>query len=182
LTDPVIHYSIYPAMKRHPRDDQDSRMENSFVLLARFPELWQADMAVSLLASEGIPAYPADELFVKNTKHSEAIGGVGVVVHEADAATAWDILELAERGELSLQEEAVEYTDESSRQKIEERVTSSRRSELETLNPEPEILNSFSIRCPRCGSENNEKKKGLKALFRPGNHCRVCHWEWKERS
>ncbi len=166
-------------MERKSPHTSDPQGENGFVFLARFPELWQADMAVSLLASEGIQAYTADEFLVKNGRGSTVIGGAGIFVHEGDEMAAWDILQVAERGELSLPEETAEFTDEWNRLKNKDKEMSFQRREVETRN---QTLDSRhpSVRCPRCGSANNERKKGLKALFRPGYHCRVCHWEWKE--
>lgn len=165
-------------MKRRLKSRRDDADDGGFVLLAQFPELWQADLAVSLLASEGIEAWSADDLFINGTDHSTDMDGVGVVVREADARSAFNILQMAERGELSLPEETAEFTDEWNRRKNEKRETSSRGIELKTRNPESETRNSFVVRCPRCGSENNEKKKGIRALFSPGYRCRVCRWEW----
>ena len=161
---------------------KDTEDDGGYVLLAMFPELWQADMAVSLLASEGIQAYPADELLLKNARGSTAIGKAGIFVHEGEAAAAWDILQMAERGELSLPEEATEFSDEWNRRKSKDKETPFRRGEIKTGNKTPYTGHDLSVRCPRCGSANNERKKGLKALFAPGYHCRVCHWQWKERS
>jgi len=166
-------------MKRFFQNRRDD--DSGFVLLAQFPELWQADMAVSLLESEGIPAFVADELLLKNAKGSTAVGEAGIVVHEGDAAAAWDILQLAEQGEFSLPEEASEFTDEWNRRKSNQKGKASRRDEVESGNQTPEGRH-LSVRCPRCGSANNEKKKGVKALFAPGYHCRVCHWEWKRNT
>jgi hypothetical protein len=155
--------------------------EAGLVLLVRFPEPWQADMFVSLLASEGIQSFLMDEHFVRNTKHSVAIGGVGVVVRESDAAVAWEILQRAERGELSLPEETREYADQWSQ--VEERAqkAGSPLSRELTGNREPETGAFSVVRCPRCGSAYSEKRKGIRALFSPGYRCRVCRWEWKEK-
>jgi hypothetical protein len=160
---------------------KDSGTEDGgYVLLAWFPEMWQADLAVSLLVSEGIQAWSADDRFINGTDHATDRGGAGVMVQEADAMSAWHILQMAERGEFSLQEEAPAYPDEWNRRKREDREKSSQRIENKTRNLEPETRNLYSVRCPRCGSENNEKRKGIRALFSPGYHCRVCHWEWRK--
>lgn len=166
-------------MKRLFGNKHDESDNGGFVLLARFPELWQADLAISLLASEGIEAWSADELFINGTDHSTNMGGVGVIVNEGDAMSAWNILQLAERGELSLRDDLTEHTDEWNRRKTGDRESSFRRIESDTLNPQPETRNSVIVRCPRCGSENIGKKRGLTSLFSPGYRCRVCQWEWK---
>ena len=176
---------------------------SGLVLLARYPEPWQADMVVSLLASEGIQAFLSDEHFVRNTKHSAAIGGVGVVVREADAPMAWEILQRAERGELSLPSETPEYPDERSASGISldnKRQRADEYNELAARHP-PSPSTEYQypldkrlrragqtpdtrhppVRCPRCGSENNERRKGIRSLFSVGYRCRVCHWQWKER-
>ena len=155
---------------------------SGLILLARFPEPWQADMVVSLLASEGIQAFLSDEHFVRNTRHSVAIGGVGIVVREADASAAWEILQRAERGELSLPSEMLEYPDErifSGKSQDKRRQRADGYKGIRTRNRQLETQNHVDVRCPRCGSANSEKRKGLLAFFSPGNSCRVCHWEWK---
>lgn len=169
-------------MWRWYRKERSLQKSSGLILLARFPEPWQADMAVSLLASEEIQAFLSDEHFVRNTKHSVAIGGVGIVVREADASAAWEILQRAERGELSLPSELLEYPDERNISGISQDKKRQRSDEYNGIragNQRPDTRNFVSVRCPRCGSANNEKRKGIKALFSPGYRCRVCHWQWR---
>jgi hypothetical protein len=107
------------------------------------------------------------------------VDGVGVVVQEGDAMAAWDILQMAERGELSLPDENHEFADDWNRRKTEEREAFFGREKVDIRNQKLESRNSLVVRCPRCGSENHERKKGVKALFFPGYRCRVCRWEWQ---
>ena len=161
---------------KNRRDDAD---DSGFVLLARFPEMWQADLAISLLASEGIEAWPADELSINGTDYLADMDGVGVVVHEGDAMPAWHILQMAERGDLALRDDHAQHHDEWNRRKDADRMRASRADgpqsgpHMTDTGPYPDV------RCPRCGSENTEKRKGIKSLFSPGRRCRVCRWQWK---
>ena len=141
----------------------------SFVLLTRFPERWQADLAVSLLASEGIEAWSADEL----------LDGFGVIVSESDAMAAQGILQMAERGELAITDDHQSISGGGSPHRVEYPEKSQRYEDVDTFNSQPLTRNSTALRCPRCGSENIEKRRRVRALFIPGYRCRVCRWEWK---
>ena len=155
-----------------------SEADLRFALVALFPEPWQADIAVSLLASEGIRAYPADDWIVRKALFLSGVG-TAVVVPEAQAPRALEILRMAERGELSLAEEPPGYGE------------GSKRGEGENKGRIPERAGSRLgqkasgghpvVRCPRCGSENVARKGGLSAVFSRTWRCRVCRWEWKER-
>lgn len=148
-----------------------------FALVALFPEPWQADIAVSLLASEGIQAHPADDWIVRKALFFSGVG-TAVVVPETEAPRALEILRMAERGELSLAEEPPGYGE------------GSKKGERGNKRALPEKTQGHVgerpsrghpvVRCPRCGSENVVRKGGFSALFSRAWRCRVCRWEWKE--
>jgi hypothetical protein len=129
-----------------------SSSEGALVVLARYPEPWRADLVVSLLGSEGIEAFLADEHINRMARHVPWIGGVGVVVREGDAQLALEILERAENGQLT-----------ADHGEPDDPLTSHLAGE-----------NADLPRCPRCGSAHLAGKKGIKALFSPGYRCRVC--------
>jgi DNA-directed RNA polymerase subunit RPC12/RpoP len=131
--------------------------KDAFILMARYVLPWEADLALSLLASENIEAFLADEHMARaGIYHSALAGGVRLMVKEADAARAMEVLKAAESGELLTDRE--NGREGGWREDL----------ETETLAQEPET------RCPRCGSAHLERKGGLRALFSPGYKCRVC--------
>ena len=163
------------------RRKQDSGTDLRLALVAVFPEPWQADIAVSLLVSEGIRAFPADDWLSGETRRSVDTGGAGVVVVEADAPLALKILQMAERGDLSLPEEGPEYAAGEDRTRGGTRWKPPRREGPGSAGGGQGADGLASARCPRCGSANTERRKGVRGLFSPLYRCRVCQWEWKER-
>jgi hypothetical protein len=68
-------------------------MEEKLVTAMTFSTLWEAEMALSRLVSEEIPAYLKDgETVNMNWLLSNAIGGVKVQVAEADLTRAREVL------------------------------------------------------------------------------------------
>lgn len=155
---------------------KDSGTGLRFALVALFPEPWQADIAVSLLVSEGIRAFPADDWIVRKTLFFSGVG-TAVVVPEPEAPRALEILRMAERGELSLGEEGPGHHVRSKKRekkdkgKLPEGTDGRVRERPSGGHP--------VVRCPRCGSENVVRKGGFSAVFSRAWRCRVCRWEWK---
>jgi len=156
-----------------------SEADLRFALVALFPEPWQADIAVSLLASEGIRAHPADDWIVRKALFLSGVG-TAVVVPETEAPRALEILRMAERGELSLAEEPPGYSEGSKRGERGNKRPLPGKTTGSRVRQQPSGGHPV-VRCPRCGSENVARKGRLSAVFSRTWRCRVCRWEWKER-
>lgn len=163
------------------RKKRNSGDDLRLALVALFPEPWQADIAVSLLVSEGIRAFPADDWLARKSGNSPGTAGSGVVVPEVEAPLALEILKMAERGDLSMPEEVPGYTDEWNRRKTEVQKASSWKGQSDTGGRVPHTDDLFVVRCPRCGSVNTSRKGGIRSLFSRSYRCKVCHWQWSQK-
>jgi len=168
-------------MNRQSRKKRDPGAGLRLALVALFPESWQADIAVSLLDSEGIQAFPADEWAGRKSRDPGGSGGSWVVVPEVQAPLALEILQMAQRGDLALPEEGDGYSDEWNRQKREAGETKSGNEKRYSRDLAPGTGNHLAVRCPRCGSENTARKGGIRGFFTRSYRCKVCHWQWKRK-
>jgi len=171
-----------PYVNGWHRKMRDSGDDPRLALIALFPAPWQADIAVSLLVSEGIRAFPADDRRKGKPGQFAGNGESWVVVPEIEAPLALGILEMAERGDLSLPEEAPGSTDEWNRRKAEVRKAIPRRGQPGTDARVPGTDSLFLVRCPRCGSANISRTMGIRILFSPRYRCKVCHWRWRKKT
>jgi hypothetical protein len=126
----------------------------SLAVAARFIQPWRADLALSLLRSEGVVGYLADDHLARTEPISSILaGGIRLLVDGEDLARARQILERAEQGDLVLPEWEGDPESITMRERV----------------PAP-----GEVRCQRCGSSHLEEKKGLWRIFSPGYRCRVC--------
>ena len=168
-------------MYRQSRKNRDPEAEIRLALVAYFPETWQADVAASLLDSEGIQAFPADDWTGRRSRGSGRDAGSWVVVPEVQALNALEILQMAQRGELALPEDGPGYSDEWNRQKSEVKETRSVGGKMYSRDQTEGAGGCFAVRCPRCGSANTARKVGIGGFFTRGCRCKVCHWQWKQK-
>lgn len=75
------------------------------VCLARIRDLMEAQVLCALLEAEGIPAVAGDaELIRANSFLTQALGGIRVMVHEANLVRARDVWAALQRGDYALDE------------------------------------------------------------------------------
>jgi hypothetical protein len=126
----------------------------TLAVAARFLQPWRADLALSLLRSEGVTGYLADDHLARTEPISSILaGGIRLLVDGEDLTRAREILERAEQGDLALPA----WEGDPYRKHMSERVAA-----------------PGEVRCQRCGSSHLEVKKGLWRIFSPGYRCRVC--------
>ena len=136
--------------------------QDDLVTVARYVVPWQADLARTLLESEGIEVFLADEHMARTDPyHSALVGGVRLMVRGSAADRAVELISAAEDGRLEPAREAQDRDAGQSRLTGGPAGTASAGSDGE-------------LRCPRCGSAHLERAGRLRALLGPGNRCRVC--------
>ena len=109
---------------------------------------------MSLLQSEGIESYLADEHLARNEPISSILaGGIRLLVRDGDAPRAREVLMRAEEGELDLPA----WEGDPAGVPLVERVAA-----------------AGEVRCPRCGSAHVAKKSRMRAFLGAKYRCRVC--------
>ncbi|TNF47008.1 DUF2007 domain-containing protein, partial [bacterium] len=112
------------------------------VLAARFIQPWRADLALSLLRSEGVAGYLADDHLARTEPVSSILaGGIRLLVERKDLSRAREILNRAEQGDLALPA----WEGDPHSKPMRERVSA-----------------PGEVRCQRCGSSYLEAKKGIR--------------------
>lgn len=97
-TTPDRNASVEPVVvHREPLGD--------VVCLARIRDLMEAQVLCARLEAEGIPAVAGDaELIRANSFLTQALGGIRVMVHEANLVRARDVRAALQRGDYALDE------------------------------------------------------------------------------
>jgi hypothetical protein len=83
------------------------------VCLTRIRDLMEAQVLCARLEAEGIPAVAGDaELIRANSFLTQALGGIRVMVHEANLARARDVWAALQRGDYALDQNESEDVDD----------------------------------------------------------------------
>ena len=95
-----------PIAERHAADQPKPLGRGDLILIARFSNVWQAQMLQGRLEVEGVPAIIADANIVQtNPLLTIAVGGARVLVPESHVARAREIATAIERGDYTLDDQ-----------------------------------------------------------------------------